>query len=56
MKRSVLKLGVVSLLVCVAFVFCFSVGSSSAKTIKIAFLGPSDRPECGPGQWSEERL
>ena len=49
MKRSVLKLGVVSLLVCLTFVFCFSVGSSSAKTIKIAFLGPLTGPNSAQG-------
>jgi branched-chain amino acid transport system substrate-binding protein len=40
MKRGLKKFGMVSFLVCLAFFFCFSVSPSSAKTIKIAFLGP----------------
>jgi branched-chain amino acid transport system substrate-binding protein len=40
MKKSLLKFGVVSFLVCLTFVLCVSVNPSSAKTIKIAFLGP----------------
>ena len=40
MKRGFMKFGMVSFLVCLTFIFCFSVSPSSAKTIKIAFLGP----------------
>jgi branched-chain amino acid transport system substrate-binding protein len=49
MKRSLLKLAMVSFLVCLAFVFCFSVSPSSAKTIKIAFLGPLTGPNAAQG-------
>jgi branched-chain amino acid transport system substrate-binding protein len=49
MKTSLLKFGMVSFLVCLAFVFCFSVSPSSAKTIKIAFLGPLTGPNAAQG-------
>jgi branched-chain amino acid transport system substrate-binding protein len=49
MKRSLLKFGMVSFVVCLAFVFCFSVSPSSAKTIKIAFLGPLTGPNAAQG-------
>ncbi len=40
MKRSFWKFGMVSFLVCLTFIMLVFVGPSSAKTIKIAFLGP----------------
>jgi branched-chain amino acid transport system substrate-binding protein len=49
MKRSLLKLGMVSFLVCLTFVLCVSVSPSSAKTIKIAFLGPLTGPNAAQG-------
>jgi branched-chain amino acid transport system substrate-binding protein len=49
MKKSLMKIGAVSFLVCLAFVFCFSVSPSSAKTIKIAFLGPLTGPNAAQG-------
>ena len=49
MRRSLLKLGVVSFFVCLTFVFYFPVGHSSAKTVKIAFLGPLSGPNAAQG-------
>ena len=49
MKRNLLKWGVVSFLICLTFVFCFSVNPSSAKTIKIAFIGPLTGPNAAQG-------
>lgn len=49
MKKSILKFAMVSFLVCLAFVFCFSISPSSAKTIKIAFLGPLTGPNAAQG-------
>jgi branched-chain amino acid transport system substrate-binding protein len=54
MKRNVLKIGMVSFLVCLAFVFCFSVSPSSAKTIKIAFLGPLTGPNAAQGNGAKD--
>lgn len=47
MKRSLMTFGKVVLLLCVALVFF--VGPASAKTIKIAFLGPLTGPNAAQG-------
>lgn len=49
MKRGFMKFGLVSFLVCLAFVLCFSVSPCSAKTIKLAFLGPLTGPNAAQG-------
>jgi branched-chain amino acid transport system substrate-binding protein len=49
MKRGFVKFGIVSFLVCLTFVFCFSASPCSAKTIKIAFLGPLSGPNAAQG-------
>jgi branched-chain amino acid transport system substrate-binding protein len=43
------KFGVLSFLVCLTVFFCFSVAPSSAKTIKLAFLGPLTGPNAAQG-------
>lgn len=49
MRKSSLKFGIVSLFVCLAFMFSVSAGVSTAKTIKIAFIGPLTGPNAAQG-------
>ena len=49
MKRGLMKFGIASFLVCLAIIFCFSASPCSAKTIKIAFLGPLTGPNAAQG-------
>lgn len=48
MKKSSLKFGFVSFIVCFALIFSFAPGAS-AKTIKIAFIGPLTGPNAAQG-------
>jgi len=49
MRKSSLKFGIVWLFVCLAFMFSVSAGVSTAKTIKIAFIGPLTGPNAAQG-------